>query len=182
MDDKYDSEFERIIADYLIYSLNIKNLSLEKPLLFGNSLQYDTVFEERLITFALKRKISLLNPGWRDRAVNLAAREHPELNPKRPGRRKKSLIELIPDENPPELVAVERIQKLARERDGREVSDVEACRQIVAGVSGIDLPGITHWRPGDTHFNEVVNSLKTKVSRQRQMVGRPKRRVTKNPE
>ena len=187
-DSGYNAKWEAEAAKLEIEIIELdQQLSPYKYLKSGVTI-FDVKFEKNLIQFALKRKISLLNPDWRDQAMQQAATEHPDLNPlKRPrGRPRKTepLSVLFGrafghnlEETPTDLGVVESLQAWVRERRRREVSDALACYIIVA--VGIPLPGITQRDPDSGYFSNEVRKLQNRVSRQRKLVGRPKRRILK---
>jgi superfamily II DNA or RNA helicase len=50
------------------------------------NLQREVIFIRKLKAFAAKRGISTSESNWEQKAINAAAREHPELNPAKRGR------------------------------------------------------------------------------------------------
>ena len=189
-DSEYDAKSEKEVAELEIEFIELERQAFPYEYLKSGVTIFEIEFEKNLIQFALSRKISLLNPDWRDQAMQLAATEHPDLDPrKRPrGRPRKTepLSVLFGralghnlEESATDLGAVEFVQAHFREHSGKEISDAAACRVIVA--MGIRLPGITQRNPSDDYFVSQVRKLQNRVSRQRQLVGRPKRRITKKP-
>ncbi len=187
-DSEYDAKSEKEAADLEIEIIELEQQAFPYEYLKSGVTVFEIEFEKNLIQFALSRKISLLNPDWRDQAMQLAATEHPDLDPlKRPrGRPRKTepLLVLFGrafghnlEEMPTDLGAVEFVQAHFREHSGREISDAAACRVIVA--MGISLPGITQRDPDNGYFPSEVRKLQNRVSRQRKLVGRQKRRILK---
>ena len=184
--DDYDPDCERYLADIHLFNLSHARSSSEKlenkGLSFGpNPILENIIFEENLVEFALTRQISFKNPDWRDRALNLAAHEHPQLDPAKRNRGRpkkvKNLAAVISEQNPIELRLVEKLEAGALEHFSMELSDTEACRIIVA--SGFQLPGVIQRDPDSGYFFNEVRKLQNRVSRQRKLVGRPKRRISK---
>ena len=170
----YDDKAEKDKADILTLSLD-NEISRHRAV-FGtlapSPWQIDRAeFLKRLIKFARKRKISLLEPGWEHAAMVWAAWAHPELQPtKKLGRPRKhgSILTGVRGEIDPDIKALVEWLDLAnaeRKKAGeKEYSDLSLAQWMAVQRGG--------------NQNQIASNTRTfanRLSKARNALGKRKR-------
>ncbi|MDX8447051.1 hypothetical protein [Mesorhizobium captivum] len=138
----YDEEREKILAEYLtalldIQTANMRATSTNEP--FGGLGSIwkidDLIFRKKLVRFALDRRISFENRDWEYRALRAAAKEHPDLDPRKmrrgnPGKKGGGLLAFLQSSSAERevITSIERIKELELATTGKKISTARACR------------------------------------------------------
>jgi len=132
-------------------------------------------FDKKLLAFAEKRSIAIISSGWRQRALEEAAREHPDLSLKKRGRPKEQWLGLLGRSNAENaaLSALGLVEAIKAEaiRLGKRLSDRRACEVILAQQN---------LSRDDIMYASRLQVLTNKISKARKLNGTQRRQsITK---